>query len=297
MPADTTAVGASDPVDAIDRRRVADAGRVSDPAADRAFPQAFAPASHLAAAVPARPGDGTAQIDVQERERWWQYPSSIASSPASPFMRILGLFLMFLLLVVAGRAAAADDGPAGATVEAPAAATADSPAAATDSPAAATSVWSGADGRPAPDTESRKSLDGFGGWVATTSDADWRAKWETPADGTPTFTVSRTVKRGERLAVLIFLKNPAVDAQNAANVRCDLRVTRPDGSHPVDAADVTCLQGVLVGDAMNVRIAAPVIDFVGEPADLAGTWTVEVSLRDAVRDRTLALKTTFDLTE
>ena len=290
MPADESAVDANDPVDAIARRRVADAGRVLDPAADRAFPEAFAPASHLAAVVPARPGDGTAQIDVQERERWWQYPSSIASSPASPFMRILRLFLMFLLLGVAGRTAAAEDGPAAATADTPAAATA-------DSPAAAASVWPGADGKPAPDTESRKSLDGFGGWVATTSDADWRAKWETPADGTPTFKVSRTVKRGERLAVLIFLKNPAVDAKNAANVRCDLRVTRPDGSHPVDAADVTCLQGVLVGDAMNVRIAAPVIDFVGEPADLAGTWTVEVSLRDAVRDRTLALKTTFDLTE
>ncbi len=202
-------------------------------------------------------------------------------------MKNLRTLLIPLLLATAGRSVAADDPPAGATVEA-----------ATAAPAATTpGVWLGADGAPAPDTDARKSLDGFGGWVATTSDADWRAKWEKPADGTPTFSVSRTVKRGERLAVLIFLKNPAVDAQNAANVRCDLRVTRPDGSHPVDAADVTCLQGVLVGDAMNVRIAAPVIDFVGEPADLAGTWTVDVSLRDAVRDRTLALKTTFDLTE
>lgn len=162
---------------------------------------------------------------------------------------------------------------------------------------AADGAWLGADGQPAPDTDARKSIDGFGGWVATTSDVDWREKWDHPADGTPTFTMSRSVHRGERLAVLIFIRNPAIDAANAVNVRCDLRVTRPDGSHPVDAADVTCLQGTLVGAADNVRIAAPVIDFVGEPADQPGTWTVEVSLRDAVRDRTLALKTTFDLTE
>lgn len=217
-------------------------------------------------------------------------------------MKTFRTFLIPLLFAVAGGAAVADEDAAASADppvanEAPAEATVAAPAAAATPAPAATSVWLGVDGAPAPDTDARKSLDGFGGWVATTSDADWRAKWEAPADGTPTFTVSRTVKRGERLAVLIFLRNPGVDAKHAANVRCDLRVTRPDGSHPVDAADVTCLQGVLVGDAMNVRIAAPVIDFVGEPADLAGTWTVEVSLRDAVRDRTLALKTTFDLTE
>lgn len=162
---------------------------------------------------------------------------------------------------------------------------------------AAEGVWRGADGEPAADTDARKSANGFGGWIAATADADWQARWERPTEGGPSFNESHSVRRGERLTILIFLLNPAVDVVNVANVRCDLRVTRPDGSHPVDAADVTCLQGELQGPPGNIRVAAPIINFVGEPTDQLGTWTVEVSLKDTVRDTTLALKTAFELKE
>jgi hypothetical protein len=158
-------------------------------------------------------------------------------------------------------------------------------------------TWRGANGEPAVDTDSRKSANGFGGWVASTSDADWLERWERPANGTPSLTESKSVRRGEKLTILIFVLNAAPDAQNQANVRCDLRVTRPDGSHPVDAADVTCLQGEVKGEPGAIRIAGPIINFVGEPTDQVGTWTVDVSLKDAVRNTTLALKTTFELKE
>lgn len=158
-------------------------------------------------------------------------------------------------------------------------------------------TWRGANGEPAGDTDARKSANGFGGWVASTADADWLERWERPANGTPSLTESKSVRRGEKLTILIFVLNAAPDAQNQANVRCDLRVTRPDGSRPVDAADVTCLQGELKGPPGGIRIAGPIINFVGEPNDQIGTWTVDVSLKDAVRDTTLALKTTFELKE
>lgn len=158
-------------------------------------------------------------------------------------------------------------------------------------------TWRGPNGEPASDTDSRKSANGFGGWVASTSDADWLDRWEHPASGTPSFTESKSVRRGEKLTILIFVLNAAPDAQNVVNVRCDLRVTRPDGSRPVDAADVTCLQGEIKGPPGGIRIAGPIINFVGEPTDQIGTWTVDVSLKDAVRDTTLALKTTFELKE
>jgi hypothetical protein len=162
---------------------------------------------------------------------------------------------------------------------------------------AADGEWLGSDGVPAADTDARKSANGFGGWIAATADPDWQARWENPGADGPSFNESRAVRRGERLTVLIFILNPALDSVGVANVRCDLRVTRPDGTHPVDAADVTCLQGELQGPPANIRVAAPVINFVGEPADQLGTWTVEVTLKDAVRDTTLALKTAFELKE
>jgi hypothetical protein len=39
----------------------------------------------------------------------------------------------------------------------------------------------------------------------------------------------------------------------------------------------------------------PVIDFVGDPDDPLGTWTVRISLKDNIRKVTLRLKTSFEL--
>jgi cell division protein FtsN len=44
-------------------------------------------------------------------------------------------------------------------------------------------------------------------------------------------------------------------------------------------------------------LSAPVISFAGDPADPAGTWVIEVKLRDAVRKVELPLRTTFELTK
>jgi hypothetical protein len=44
-----------------------------------------------------------------------------------------------------------------------------------------------------------------------------------------------------------------------------------------------------------MRLAAPVLGFVGEPADPVGTWRVDVTLRDMPRGVTMDLHTSFEL--
>src|SRR5882762_8600387 len=93
----------------------------------------------------------------------------------------------------------------------------------------------------------------FGASLVVTPDEDWETKWNTPPETVPTFREARTVKRGGVVTILIFVANPKTDARNAANVRCDLRVLRPDGSFSINANDVACMEGELKGNPAFVR--------------------------------------------
>jgi hypothetical protein len=157
--------------------------------------------------------------------------------------------------------------------------------------------WRDADGKRSPDTDSRKSSSDFAGWLLTTADPDWEAKWKTPEHETPSFTEAGTVRKGETVYTLIFIVNPKPDAKGEANVSCDLKVTRPNGTTSIDEKNVECLRGVLPGSPYNMRLAAPVLGFVGEAADPAGTWRVDVTLRDVPRGLTMDLHTSFELLE
>jgi len=46
--------------------------------------------------------------------------------------------------------------------------------------------WRTGDGRPAPDTEYRKSTNGFLAWLLVTDDEDWASEWDTDPDHVPT---------------------------------------------------------------------------------------------------------------
>src|ERR1700754_877472 len=92
--------------------------------------------------------------------------------------------------------------------------------------------WKDQAQRTVEDTDARKSKDGFAGWVVVTSDADWKAKWQSPPETIPRFNEARSVKRGQSVFVLIFFSNPLV-ANGTADVTCDIDLTRPDGTSSI----------------------------------------------------------------
>lgn len=155
--------------------------------------------------------------------------------------------------------------------------------------------WRDQRGHAAPDTDARKSVGGFGGWVIVTSDADWQAKWETQSNTIPRFTEANTVSRGNRVFVLTFFANPKLNSAGEANVSCDIDVTRPDGTTSTHQSDVVCFRGVLKTDPHYTYLAAPVIGFIGDPGDPAGVWVVQVTLKDNIRHVVVPLKTSFAL--
>ena len=155
--------------------------------------------------------------------------------------------------------------------------------------------WYDKEGRAAPDTDSRKSMDGFAGLVLVTSDVDWKKKWDTSPETTPNFTEAKKVARGKHVFVLVFFVNPQLDDGGVANVTYDLDVLEPDGTSQAHQTDLPCAKGVLQGPPHNTRLADGVADFVGDPGDPAGEWTVRVTLKDNQRHTTVALKTSLVL--
>ena len=156
-------------------------------------------------------------------------------------------------------------------------------------------AWMDKSGKPSPNTEFRKSVRGFGGWLLVTPDQDWAKKWNTPSAVTPHFNEADTVMMGGRIFILIFFTNPALGPDGTVRVLCDLEVEKPDKTFSVQQKDVECFKGTLPGPVQNVYLSFPIVAFVGEPGDPPGRWNVRVTLKDRNKNVVVPLRTYFVL--
>ncbi len=155
--------------------------------------------------------------------------------------------------------------------------------------------WQDERGKPVQETESMKSKNGFAGSLLVTMDEDWEKKWNTPPETKPHFTRADVISPGKKVFILTFFSNPLRDRLGNADVRCDLKIIDPTGKVSLSQQDMNCFSGRIAGSPYHLYLSAPVIEFLGEPGDPAGTWVVEVNLRDAIRNVELPLRTRFQL--
>jgi hypothetical protein len=150
------------------------------------------------------------------------------------------------------------------------------------------------DGNRIADTESKKSVDGFAAQLLVTSDADWQKKWETPANVAPMFKEAHQLKRGDKVWILIFFANPKVNQNSEVDVKCDFKITKPNGVVN-DNKGLKAMKTKLRGLPTNIFLADPVIEMDADNDDPLGVWAVDVNVYDTVRDVTVPLKTRFTL--
>jgi len=141
----------------------------------------------------------------------------------------------------------------------------------------------------------RASVSGFSGWLVITPDADWDKKWRTPEYPIPAFKIADELQIGETVNILIFYANPKVSASGNVDVRCEIKVTRPDGATALDEDNLDCASGKLSGPVTDLRVSGNTLQFVGESSDPPGKWTVEVTLHDVYANVKLPLKAQFTL--
>jgi hypothetical protein len=160
---------------------------------------------------------------------------------------------------------------------------------------AETGGWVTRSGKSVPDSESMKSIDGFGGRLLVTPDNDWEAKWDTPPETVPYFREATSVGYGEQITILTFYLNPGIDQSGEIHIICDIKVMRPDGSASFDQSGIDCAKGDPQGDLRNVRLTSAIINYIGEEGDPPGVWTVHVNLVDKNRNLVMPLTTKFEL--
>src|SRR5688572_27644011 len=155
--------------------------------------------------------------------------------------------------------------------------------------------WRSASGDPLPDTEARKSADGFGGWLLVTSGKEWTQQRDTlQALALAYSRQAKSVMPGELISLPIFLLNPARDTRSGeADVACDVAFTRPDGTRE-EIYSFKCLNGPLPGGA-SVHVINTTIEFVGESDDPPGVWAVDAVINDRAGGTKLHLHTTFEV--
>ncbi len=155
--------------------------------------------------------------------------------------------------------------------------------------------WKDQQGRPVPNSDAQKAINGFGGLLIVTSDANWEEKWNTRPDAVPHFNQAKTVGIGKKIFSLIFFTNPQLNPSGNADITCDIDIAKPDGSSSLHQTDTVCFKGNLKGKPNYLYLSAPVIGFVGENGDPFGEWRVSVTLKDNIRHVSLPLKASFVL--
>ncbi len=153
--------------------------------------------------------------------------------------------------------------------------------------------WRTADGSVAKNTDNRKTIDDFGGWLLVTSNPDWENQWN--SRNIPAFKEAKTVRLGETVTILPFFANPKLDSHSAFHILCDIKLTRPNGTLSIDEKNISCAQSILSVSPQQMFLTRTVIKFVGEEKDPLGIWTVEFTLKDKIRNVSVPLKTSFEL--
>ena len=155
--------------------------------------------------------------------------------------------------------------------------------------------WVTKDGKPVPNTNNMKSINGFGGWLIITPDKNWEEKWDTPSYTTPHFSEASEVEYGENLTILTFYINPLVDASGNINITCGVKIVRPNNTISLNQQNIKCINTKLKGSPRNIRLSPVVIKYSGDKGDPAGEWLVEVNINDKNRGVSIPLKSRFTL--
>ena len=158
---------------------------------------------------------------------------------------------------------------------------------------AAKNAWLDAQGKPAAESDSSKSIDGFSGMLLVTPDKDWAEKWNTSPETVPHFASATEVSEGNTLFLLTFFAGPGRDSAGKTNVLCDFAMIRPDGSKSIEQTDAPCFQVELKEDPSSVFLASAVVGYLAEASDQRGTWIFHMTLKDKVRGVELPLKASF----
>jgi hypothetical protein len=155
--------------------------------------------------------------------------------------------------------------------------------------------WRDEDGKAVPNTDNKKTINGFGAQLLITDNLDFYDDWEEPE--TPHISIAKTVTIGETVIPLVIFVNPHKDDDNCINVTCDVTITQPDGTIAQELPNIPCGSGVFEAPQYNLQLSQSELRWSAENNDPPGEWNFTAIVKDHNRGIEIPLSTTIEIIE
>ena len=108
--------------------------------------------------------------------------------------------------------------------------------------------------------------------------------------------MSERVRRGEKVRAVVVFTGCLSPEGHPCVMRMDYSVFRPDGSRYGDFSDTDLWSDTTPApDPTVIHLAGPYIEFMAEPHDPLGTYTIVVRIRSLTRAEGIELRRTLDV--
>jgi len=155
--------------------------------------------------------------------------------------------------------------------------------------------WQNSKGENVENETNIKSKNNFGAQLLLTDDKDYMKKWEQPADGFYVHAVHTAIRK-QPIFTLITFVNPGVDENGVCNISADVVVKTPDGKvYGEEIKEGDCWQNMPAPPAGNIQLSKFSMGIVIEEIDPPGRYTVNVVVKDKVKNTELQLSDYFDV--
>ena len=148
-------------------------------------------------------------------------------------------------------------------------------------------------GKPARDSENRKSEKDFGAQLFLTENVKFFDDWNKPE--TPELSTTNRANRNVPLYTVFLFSNPGLDASDSADVTVDIAVRKPDGAIYAERKNLLGWKGPYRAPPFSLQLAVGRLRIRIEPQDPAGDYVVEGVVHDNIKKVELNLRTTFQV--
>jgi hypothetical protein len=145
-------------------------------------------------------------------------------------------------------------------------------------------------GKPVPDTENVKSKNGFGAQVWLTPN-DIVDEWNKPE--APKIIITKRAKRNTPVYITILFASPSVNEKGLSDISGDILIRQPDGKVYADLKNVDIWENRAAPPKGNIQLAEKTVAIVIENKDLLGTYSIDVLVRDDLKQVTIPLHYEF----
>ena len=143
------------------------------------------------------------------------------------------------------------------------------------------------------DKPNRKASNGFAAQLFLTEDATFFDNWNKPE--TPRLNETSKAPRNVPVHTVVLFTNPGLDAAGDADITASITILKPDGSVYAKVPTVICWKGKYATPPDKLQLVQNHMALRIEPQDPVGRYTVQILVRDNVKNVELPLETALEI--